>query len=80
VGLNVTLQQPRQKLSTSISLVCCQMQWSNSEMAHALKHASRCQRFLTEASRRGFDRQNHTTSRVALLTGNQVAPSMNLIA
>src|SRR5882762_8908960 len=64
VGLNVALQQPRQKLPTAISFVCCQIQWSNSEMAHALKHASRCQRLLTETSRRRFDRQNHTARRV----------------
>src|ERR1700691_2316193 len=62
--LNVALQQPRQKLSASVSLVCGQTLGVNSKLANMLKHTPRSQRFLTETCRRRMDRQNHPARRV----------------
>jgi eukaryotic-like serine/threonine-protein kinase len=62
--LNVALQQPRQKLSASVSLICGQTLWVNSKLANVLQHAPRSQCFLTEQRRRRMDRQNHSARRV----------------
>ena len=62
--LNVALQQPRQKLSASVSLICGQTLWVNSKLANMLQHAPRSQCFLTEQRRRRMDRQNHSARRV----------------
>src|ERR1700733_2658597 len=62
--LDVTCQEPREKLSTPVSFVRCQILWSNSELAHVLDHSPCCQHFLAETCRRSIDRQNHTARRV----------------
>jgi hypothetical protein len=64
MGLNVLLQQPRQELAASVSLVRSQILWPNSKLAQELEHPSSSQHFLAEARRRGIDRQNHSARRV----------------
>jgi hypothetical protein len=64
VRLNVTCQEPSQKLSTSIGLICCQILWVNSELTNMLEHTPRCQCLVTEQCRRRMDRQNDSAGRV----------------
>jgi len=52
VGLNVMVQDPRQKLSAPVSLVCRQILRPNSEPARVLDHSLRGQYFLAETCRR----------------------------
>src|ERR1700693_4949157 len=58
VRLNVSCQEPSQKLSTSVGLIGCQILWVNSELTNMLEHTPRSQCLVTEQCRRRMDRQD----------------------
>jgi hypothetical protein len=58
VRLNVSCQEPSQKLSTSIGLIGYQILWVNPELTGMLNHTPCGECLLTEQGRRRMDRQN----------------------